>query len=51
MRRSDGGAGCGVRAFASQAEAREARVTVRPNYVEPPLSGLVGDGGRVAKAI
>ena len=26
------------------------RVTVRPYYEGPPLSGLVGDGGRVAKA-
>ena len=50
MRRHVGGAGCGACAFASQAEVREARVTVLPNYVGAPFGGLVGTGGRAAKA-
>ncbi len=50
MRRSDGGARCGACGWSSQDQLREARVTVRPDYAGLPFSGLVGDGGRAAKA-
>jgi len=51
MRRHASGMGCGARGPVSQTGTREARVTVRSHYGEPPFGGLNGTGRRRRKPL